>query len=154
MKMATLWQSALTKITVDAHQLYAMGWGADGQLGLGQGRTSDANVPALLPWTAPIKKLAGSTDFTLALTGELLPSSLHIYTHIHTHNGGRVRWDKSGNTCGRKEETDGKRLPSLLLPSPLAFLFISRTLLPFSSSPILHKRHPPKWAKLNCWRLH
>lgn len=135
MKMATLWQSALTKITVDAHQLYAMGWGADGQLGLGQGRTSDANVPALLPWTAPIKKLAGSTDFTLALTGELLPSSLHIYTHIHTHNGGRVRWDKSGNTCGRKEETDGKRLPSLLLPSPLAFHLAH-------STPILLLPHP------------
>ncbi|KAL1932521.1 hypothetical protein VTP01DRAFT_8199 [Rhizomucor pusillus] len=57
-----------TVFATDAHQLYAMGWGADGQLGLGQGRTSDANVPALLPWTAPIKKLAGSTDFTLALT--------------------------------------------------------------------------------------
>ncbi|KAI8147966.1 regulator of chromosome condensation 1/beta-lactamase-inhibitor protein II [Fennellomyces sp. T-0311] len=55
----------------DKH-LYAMGWGADGQLGLADGWTGDKNVPTQLPTldNAPIKKLAGSTDFTLALTAD------------------------------------------------------------------------------------
>ena len=48
-----------------------MGWGADGQLGLAEGWTGDKNVPTQLPslGSSPIKKIAGSTDFTLALTG-------------------------------------------------------------------------------------
>ncbi|KAI9263200.1 regulator of chromosome condensation 1/beta-lactamase-inhibitor protein II [Phascolomyces articulosus] len=59
-------------VTEDKH-LYAMGWGADGQLGLGKDWTGDKNIPTPLPSlgsTSCIKKIAGSTDFTLALTEE------------------------------------------------------------------------------------
>lgn len=66
--------------------IYAMGWGADGQLGVGE--TIDYNVPKALPSLgSPIKKLAGSTDFTLALTGNHLDirySYVCIYIS-HTH---------------------------------------------------------------------
>lgn len=77
-------------IIIDHQMIYGMGWGADGQLGLGQ--TVDCNVPKALPSLgSPIKKLAGSTDFTLALTGKyflfikcvymylILTLSLHAY---------------------------------------------------------------------------
>lgn len=61
----------------DEGAIYAMGWGADGQLGLGT--SSDANVPTRqsTPLGANVKKLAGSTDFTLALTGSCL---MHRFT--------------------------------------------------------------------------
>jgi len=54
-----------------------MGWGADGQLGLGPESSSDRAVPTLierLSWKAKgkevgrIKQISSSTDFTLALT--------------------------------------------------------------------------------------
>ncbi|KAF9349606.1 Williams-Beuren syndrome chromosome region 16 protein [Mortierella sp. NVP85] len=57
--------------------LYAMGWGADGQLGLGLESSSDRAIPTLierLSWKAKgkevgrIKQISSSTDFTLALT--------------------------------------------------------------------------------------
>ncbi|KAI8379195.1 regulator of chromosome condensation 1/beta-lactamase-inhibitor protein II [Radiomyces spectabilis] len=48
------------------HGVYSMGWGADGQLGLGT--SNDRNTPSLISLpTSKVKKLAGSTDFTLAL---------------------------------------------------------------------------------------
>ncbi|KAI9490967.1 regulator of chromosome condensation 1/beta-lactamase-inhibitor protein II [Zychaea mexicana] len=58
-------------VAEDKH-VYAMGWGADGQLGLAEGWTGDKNLPTQLPSLggAPIKKIAGSTDFTLALTAD------------------------------------------------------------------------------------
>ncbi|CDH51642.1 williams-beuren syndrome chromosomal region 16protein homolog [Lichtheimia corymbifera JMRC:FSU:9682] len=58
-----------TVFATDHQMIYAMGWGADGQLGVGE--TIDYNVPKALPSLgSPIKKLAGSTDFTLALTAD------------------------------------------------------------------------------------
>ncbi|KAI7851685.1 regulator of chromosome condensation 1/beta-lactamase-inhibitor protein II [Circinella umbellata] len=61
-----------TVFVAEDKQLYAMGWGADGQLGLAEGWTGDKNVPTQLPLlgSSPITKIAGSTDFTLALTAD------------------------------------------------------------------------------------
>lgn len=57
--------------TKDAMAVYAMGWGADGQLGLGNSSTSDKDIPKQLPLLdSKVRKLASSTDFTLALTGD------------------------------------------------------------------------------------
>ncbi|CAG8677207.1 8674_t:CDS:2, partial [Paraglomus occultum] len=60
-------------ILTDQNVLYAMGWGADGQLG--NGSTSDKDVPTIIPLLSgkPVKKIASSTDFTFALldNGEL-----------------------------------------------------------------------------------
>ncbi|CAG8609672.1 4720_t:CDS:2 [Paraglomus brasilianum] len=60
-------------ILTDQNILYAMGWGADGQLGIGS--TSDKDVPTIIPLLSgkPVKKIASSTDFTFALldNGEL-----------------------------------------------------------------------------------
>lgn len=71
-------------IIIDHQMIYGMGWSADGQLGLGQ--TVDCNVPKALPSLgSPIKKLAGSTDFTLALTGEYFLFIKCVYvSHTHT----------------------------------------------------------------------
>ncbi|RUP45577.1 hypothetical protein BC936DRAFT_147992 [Jimgerdemannia flammicorona] len=56
---------------VDKNKLYAMGWGADGQLGLGNGSTSDRSTPSLIAGLdgRRVRKLASSTDFTMALLG-------------------------------------------------------------------------------------
>ncbi|KAG0320949.1 Williams-Beuren syndrome chromosome region 16 protein [Dissophora globulifera] len=56
--------------------LYSMGWGADGQLGLGPDSSSDRSVPTLierLSWktrgkeVGRVQQISSSTDFTLAL---------------------------------------------------------------------------------------
>lgn len=61
---------------IDQGNLYSMGWGADGQLGLGPESSSDRAVPTLierLSWKGRgkelghIKEISSSTDFTLAL---------------------------------------------------------------------------------------
>ncbi|KAK3816482.1 MAG: regulator of chromosome condensation 1/beta-lactamase-inhibitor protein II [Benniella sp.] len=66
-----------TVLLTDQGNLYTMGWGADGQLGLGPESSSDRAVPTLierLSWKAKgkevgrIKQISSSTDFTLALT--------------------------------------------------------------------------------------
>ncbi|KAF9112496.1 hypothetical protein BGX27_003287 [Mortierella sp. AM989] len=65
-----------TVLLTDQSNLYSMGWGADGQLGLGPESSSDRASPTLierLSWKAKgkeigrIKKISSSTDFTLAL---------------------------------------------------------------------------------------
>ncbi|KAG0007019.1 Williams-Beuren syndrome chromosome region 16 protein [Modicella reniformis] len=65
-----------TILRTDQGNLYAMGWGADGQLGLGPESSSDRAVPTLierLSWKARgkevgrVKDISSSTDFTLAL---------------------------------------------------------------------------------------
>ncbi|KAF9357621.1 Williams-Beuren syndrome chromosome region 16 protein [Mortierella sp. AD094] len=65
-----------TVLLTDQGNLYTMGWGADGQLGLGPESSSDRAVPTLierLSWKAKgkeigrVKKISSSTDFTLAL---------------------------------------------------------------------------------------
>ncbi|KAI9485241.1 MAG: regulator of chromosome condensation 1/beta-lactamase-inhibitor protein II [Benjaminiella poitrasii] len=45
--------------------VYGMGWSADGQLGQGK---EDKDRPSKLPLVSCVKKLASSTDFTLALS--------------------------------------------------------------------------------------
>ncbi|KAI9318649.1 regulator of chromosome condensation 1/beta-lactamase-inhibitor protein II [Dichotomocladium elegans] len=59
-----------TVFVTEDQSIYAMGWGADGQLGLGT--TTDRDEPTRLrvSFGATIKKLTGSTDFTLALTDD------------------------------------------------------------------------------------
>ncbi|KAI9013814.1 regulator of chromosome condensation 1/beta-lactamase-inhibitor protein II [Phycomyces nitens] len=59
-----------TIFSTDHSSIYAMGWGSDGQLGLGLSFTGDKDVPSLLPpfGDSKIKLLSGSTDFTLMLT--------------------------------------------------------------------------------------
>jgi alpha-tubulin suppressor-like RCC1 family protein len=61
---------------LDQGNLYSMGWGADGQLGLGPESSSDRAVPTLierLSWKGRgkelghVKEISSSTDFTLAL---------------------------------------------------------------------------------------
>ncbi|KAI8082752.1 regulator of chromosome condensation 1/beta-lactamase-inhibitor protein II [Halteromyces radiatus] len=59
-----------TIFATDANKIYAMGWGADGQLGQGPGLSSDTNIPSCLPLNKSIQKLSSSTDFTLALDRE------------------------------------------------------------------------------------
>ncbi|KAG0175072.1 hypothetical protein DFQ29_007261 [Apophysomyces sp. BC1021] len=54
-------------VFVTDHAVYAMGWGADGQLGLDKSWSSDACVPKPLRLDPKVKRLAGSTDYTLAL---------------------------------------------------------------------------------------
>ncbi|KAJ1981918.1 hypothetical protein H4R35_000514 [Dimargaris xerosporica] len=51
-------------------QVYTMGWGSDGQLGLGSGFTGNQTVPTLVTgWgDQRIHKVATGADFTLALT--------------------------------------------------------------------------------------
>ncbi|KAF9166485.1 Williams-Beuren syndrome chromosome region 16 protein [Actinomortierella ambigua] len=66
-----------TVLRTDQGNLYSMGWGADGQLGLGPTSSSDRAYPTLierLSWSkqgqelgSPIKTISSSTDFTLAL---------------------------------------------------------------------------------------
>ncbi|KAI7826905.1 regulator of chromosome condensation 1/beta-lactamase-inhibitor protein II [Gamsiella multidivaricata] len=65
-----------TVLRTDQGNLYSMGWGADGQLGLGPESSSDRALPTLierLSWKARgkevgrIKEISTSTDFTLAL---------------------------------------------------------------------------------------
>ncbi|KAI8069317.1 regulator of chromosome condensation 1/beta-lactamase-inhibitor protein II [Gongronella butleri] len=46
---------------------YAMGWGADGQLGQGEDMTMDQSRPHRVALDGKVKKLSSSTDFTLAL---------------------------------------------------------------------------------------
>ncbi|CAO3587573.1 unnamed protein product [Absidia cylindrospora] len=59
-----------TVFATDMNKIYAMGWGADGQLGQGPDWSTDSNVPSCLPLVGPIQKLSSSTDFTLALLGD------------------------------------------------------------------------------------
>ncbi|CAO3619255.1 unnamed protein product [Cunninghamella echinulata] len=59
-----------TVFTTDDDKIYAMGWGADGQLGQGNNSTIDKNIPSCLPLKGDFSKLASSTDFTLALERE------------------------------------------------------------------------------------
>ncbi|KAI8340746.1 regulator of chromosome condensation 1/beta-lactamase-inhibitor protein II [Chlamydoabsidia padenii] len=59
-----------TVFTTDNNKIYAMGWGADGQLGQGDDQSGDRCVPSCLPLDGPIQKLSSSTDFTLALKGD------------------------------------------------------------------------------------
>jgi hypothetical protein len=49
-----------------------MGWGPDGQLGLGPDSSSDKSTPTVIPKMEGkcIVKLSGSTDFSLALTSK------------------------------------------------------------------------------------
>jgi alpha-tubulin suppressor-like RCC1 family protein len=54
----------------DRNKMYAMGWGADGQLGQGHDQSDDQSVPSYLPLEGPLQKLSSSTDFTLALLGK------------------------------------------------------------------------------------
>ncbi|KAF9930071.1 Williams-Beuren syndrome chromosome region 16 protein [Linnemannia zychae] len=66
-----------TVLMTDKGNLYSMGWGADGQLGLGSESSSDRAIPTLierLSWKSkgkdlgsPVKEISSSTDFTLAL---------------------------------------------------------------------------------------
>ncbi|KAG1504675.1 hypothetical protein G6F52_012162 [Rhizopus delemar] len=59
-----------TVLTTEADgEIYAMGWGADGQLGQGQ---SDKDVPSKLDISCMTKKISSSTDYTLLLTNEKL----------------------------------------------------------------------------------
>ncbi|ORX90369.1 RCC1/BLIP-II protein [Basidiobolus meristosporus CBS 931.73] len=56
-------------ILTEQGQLYSMGWGADGQLGLGEGSTSDHSTPSKIAKLdgESFKKISASTDFTIAL---------------------------------------------------------------------------------------
>ncbi|OZJ03308.1 hypothetical protein BZG36_02283 [Bifiguratus adelaidae] len=58
-----------TVFVTDAQKVYAMGWGADGQLGVGPHSTSDKDTPTRLARfdNKSILKLASSTDYTFAL---------------------------------------------------------------------------------------
>ncbi|KAG0217683.1 Williams-Beuren syndrome chromosome region 16 protein [Mortierella sp. NVP41] len=65
-----------TILRTDQGNLYSMGWGADGQLGLGPESSSDRALPTLierLSWKGKgkelghVKEISSSTDFTLAL---------------------------------------------------------------------------------------
>ncbi|KAI8595831.1 regulator of chromosome condensation 1/beta-lactamase-inhibitor protein II [Dissophora ornata] len=66
-----------TVLRTDKGNLYSMGWGADGQLGLGPESSSDRSSPTLierLSWKTKkgkeigrVKEISSSTDFTLAL---------------------------------------------------------------------------------------
>ncbi|KAG2173415.1 hypothetical protein INT44_008767 [Umbelopsis vinacea] len=61
-----------TVLVTDKKHVYSMGWGPDGQLGLGPESSSDRSTPTLVPLMEGkhITKLAGSTDFSLVLTDE------------------------------------------------------------------------------------
>ncbi|KAL1925587.1 uncharacterized protein VTP21DRAFT_470 [Calcarisporiella thermophila] len=56
-------------LLTDDHCVYAMGWGADGQVGTGPGSTSDKNTPTPVYGMngRPVRKLTSSTDFTFCL---------------------------------------------------------------------------------------
>ncbi|KAG0049101.1 Williams-Beuren syndrome chromosome region 16 protein [Gryganskiella cystojenkinii] len=65
-----------TVLLTDQGNLYSMGWGADGQLGLGEGSSSDRAVPTLIERLSfkaqgkdlgRVRDISSSTDFTLAL---------------------------------------------------------------------------------------
>lgn len=56
----------------DRNKMYAMGWGADGQLGQGHDQSGDQSAPSCLPLEGPLQKLSSTTDFTLALLGKWL----------------------------------------------------------------------------------
>ncbi|CAO3616745.1 unnamed protein product [Cunninghamella blakesleeana] len=59
-----------TVFSTDENKIYAMGWGADGQLGQGNNSSIDKNIPSCLPLKGDILKLSSSTDFTMALERE------------------------------------------------------------------------------------
>lgn len=54
-----------TVIATQDKEVYAMGWGADGQLGQG---FEDKDVPSKLAFPYQVEKLSSCTDFTLAST--------------------------------------------------------------------------------------
>ncbi|CAG8558725.1 7867_t:CDS:2 [Acaulospora morrowiae] len=58
-----------TILLTENSNLYSMGWGADGQLGLGNNETSDRSVPSLIRkfHNSHIRKIVSTTDSTLAL---------------------------------------------------------------------------------------
>ncbi|KAF9438260.1 hypothetical protein BGZ76_008993 [Entomortierella beljakovae] len=65
-----------TVLLTDRGNIYSMGWGADGQLGLGPESSSDRSLPTLVERLSSkargkeiglVKKISSSTDFTLAL---------------------------------------------------------------------------------------
>ncbi|KAK9768138.1 hypothetical protein K7432_001488 [Basidiobolus ranarum] len=58
-----------TVILTEQNHLYSMGWGADGQLGLGEESTSDHSTPSRIMKLdgESLKKISASTDFTIAL---------------------------------------------------------------------------------------
>ncbi|KAF9393232.1 Williams-Beuren syndrome chromosome region 16 protein [Podila verticillata] len=65
-----------TVLRTDQSNLYSMGWGADGQLGLGPESSSDRSLPTLIERLSykangkelgRVKYISSSTDFTLAL---------------------------------------------------------------------------------------
>ncbi|RHZ87351.1 hypothetical protein Glove_37g92 [Diversispora epigaea] len=58
-----------TILLTENNNLYSMGWGSDGQLGLGKGNTSDRSIPSLIPkfHNSSVRKIASTVDFTLAL---------------------------------------------------------------------------------------
>lgn len=58
-----------TVIATKNNELYAMGWGADGQLGQG---FEDKSIPSKLSFHHQVQKLSSSTDFTLALASDTL----------------------------------------------------------------------------------
>ncbi|KAH8554383.1 regulator of chromosome condensation 1/beta-lactamase-inhibitor protein II [Umbelopsis sp. PMI_123] len=61
-----------TVFSTDRNHVYSMGWGPDGQLGLGRDSSGDRSSPTLIPLMEGkrVAKLAGSTDFSLVLTEE------------------------------------------------------------------------------------
>ncbi|CAG8514838.1 3632_t:CDS:2 [Ambispora leptoticha] len=61
-----------TVILTNENRLYSMGWGADGQLGLGNNSTVDKSVPSKITKLSDkdgerIRKVVSSTDYTMAL---------------------------------------------------------------------------------------
>jgi hypothetical protein len=69
----------LLTVAIDANQVYAMGWGPDGQLGLGPESSSDKSTPTPIPMMIGKKvvKLSSTTDFSLVLTGKCLGRYIH-----------------------------------------------------------------------------
>ncbi|KAJ1935313.1 hypothetical protein EC988_008524, partial [Linderina pennispora] len=61
-----------TLILTTAGRVFAMGWGADGQLGKGPGSTADHCTPTLVFGleSSPISDISSSTDFTLAVSAD------------------------------------------------------------------------------------
>jgi alpha-tubulin suppressor-like RCC1 family protein len=70
---------------VDKNHVYSMGWGPDGQLGLGPESSSDRSTPTLVPLMEGkhISKLVGSTDFSLVLTGKYKVLQVRADTQVH-----------------------------------------------------------------------
>ncbi|KAG9290335.1 hypothetical protein G9A89_007066 [Geosiphon pyriformis] len=58
-----------TILLTEQNALYSMGWGSDGQLGLGGNSTSDKSIPTLITGLKGelVRKIASTTDFTMAL---------------------------------------------------------------------------------------